>query len=381
MGKIGRDIFKQMLITNNLSAEKTISGYVEDYHRAFNGMCFVDERWYCFYTYTVGTHHTFTGVIVCKYSDDYGDTWSDEIEIHSGQEILDAHPQWLIDEPRTVVDARDCKCLLMPDDNILITVTVVMGYNWIAGDTDPADPLNVDIREITQPYYTVALRIPIDESADGMDLDNMEINHITETGGSICSMTLHDEVVYQPCYGYPTEYGREMKLYKSLDYGVTWSYVAIIIERADEGAIYFIGETMYVAERPVDNGIPGIRKKSTDYGLTWDDGVNNPIRLDGLWGIEMPNNSVFIHGRENEYVYKTTGYVLKGETLNSPILRLKEAACMDTGYGTTLKHGDKYYISYHDGIKRTFGTYKYPTGWTGIYFKEINVNIFELLAY
>jgi hypothetical protein len=273
----------------------------------------------------------------------------------------------------------------MDDDTILLVCTVVIGYNWELGDEvdglDPEDPVNVDYRFITKPYITTALRIPLNEGGDGLDLDNIEINYITQTGGSICSSWYKDGVVYSPGYGYPTEYGREMTLYKSLDNGVTWSSVSEIFERGDEGAIYFIGNNLYVAARPVDNDVPGLRKKSTDNGLTWDAGVNNPIRLDGLKAIDMPNGCVFIHGRENEFVYKTTGYVLQGDTLKSPIMRLVEAGCMDTGYGVTLKHGGKYFITWHNGIKRTFGTYLYPTGWTGIYFKEINADIFELLCY
>ena len=381
MATVDRDIYKLMLITNNLSAEQTVSAYLENYHRAFTGSCFVGDRWYVFYTYCNGTHHTFGGIIVCNYSDDFGATWSDDISIYTGEEVLAAHPEWLIEEPRNTQDARDCRALVMPDNTILITVTVVIGYNWVAEDTDPADPTNVDIREITKPYITTALRIPLNEGGDGLDLDNIVISYITETGGSVCGMALHNNVVYQPCYGYPTEYGREMKLYKSLDYGVTWSLVGEIFERGDEAAVYFLGETMYVSARPIDNNVPGLRKKSTNYGLTWDAGTNNPIRLDGLWGYNMPNNCVFIHGRENDTVYKTTGYILRGETLNSPILRLKNAGSMDTGYGTTEKKNGVYYITYHDGPKRTFGTYRYPSGWTGVYFKTINANIFELLCY
>jgi hypothetical protein len=384
MGKIDRDIFKTMLVTNNLSAEKTVKAAVEGYHRAFQGSVFVGDRWYVFYCYVNGTHHSYGGVIVCNYSDDFGATWSDDIPIYTGEEVIAAHPEWLVENPRNTQDARDATALVMPDGTILLICTVCIGYNWQVGDEVPGldqNPVNVDYRFITKPYITSALKIPLNEGGDGLDLDNVDISYITQTGGSICSAWLKDGVVYAPSYGYPTEYGREMKLYKSSDYGVTWAVGGEIFERGDEGAMYFIGETLYVAARPVDNGVPGLRKKSTDYGVTWDEGVNNPIRLDGLKAITMPNGCVFIHGRENEFVYKTTGYVLKGETLNAPIHRLVIAGCMDTGYGVSLKAGGKYFFTWHNGPKRTFGTYLYPTGWTGIYFKEIDSNVFELLAY
>lgn len=332
--------------------EQTIKASEVDKHYGFSTIFFLGERMFCIYRDGVG-HNTYDGEAMMIYSDDYGVTWSSPVSVYDGSELIT--PDVLAEDPSATADVRDLRVLDLENGNILLFGFVSIGHNGADIDTR--------VEWGSKPF---CIKIPY--SGTSLTIASKTIAYLVAgfsnyySGGNL----LDNGVVYA------TTYGGGVGLYKSTDYGDTWSYVETIFDDdleldANESSLCMSESVMYCVGR-------GLLTKnslatSSDNGITWGNYTELDKRIDGHVNLLLPDNKVLLWGRglDDDMVF----FKLDGLIADTPVC-LKYCGRGDIGYGGCVKHGDYYYFAYSDGTQRT-GDWNY----NGIYFKKIAASLIE----
>lgn len=340
---------------------QTVTAPVVGQSRAFVGMTFVGERIYLFYRYSeIGGHNGFNGIIIEKHSDDYGYTWSDELQVYDASEMATDHPEIFTAHPEAQVDARDSRCVVTDDNHLLLMSFVSFGY--MTGD------IALGTRNEYNLNIVVAHRVPIltDGSLDWANKTKTEVASGVNYGGGILKK---DGVIFISTY-YNT------KLYKSDDNGLTWDYISQLTTLGSEAAFTYVGDTLYAPVRPNDsNQVGGILCVSTDDGETWTEDVL-PQQMHGHSAVTLESGNWLVFGRLTGDDPKGSAfYLLSGTFANSLryiIMERTAGASSDSGYGTVLFKDGFYYFGWYNAT-----VYKLDSG---IYFTRLKEADVEALA-
>ena len=353
----GKNIRFSPLTTERIEPVITVSEVEEGVSRAFTGMTISNERIYVVYRYSTNGHNGYNGVIKGKHSDDFGLTWSEEYTIYDASEMESDYPEIWTNEPNTQTDARDPRIIITDDGNALLVVFVAFGY--MDGD------LVFGTRVKTEESKTIAIKISIneDKSLNLQSLTESVVSELDIFGGGI---TQKNGDVYVSTY-YP------VKLWKSSDYGLTWTNISTISTNGNEAALAFVNNILYCTIRPENQAevVNGVLCYSHDNGLTWTETVS-PIQLHGLSAVETLNGKMLLFGRRySSSPLGTIIYLVSHTELDSEaiVLQNRGTGGADSGYGTVIRHQNYYYFAWYRA-----DVYHLDAG---IYFTRIPTHIIE----
>ena len=346
--------------------------------RCFLGVAIVQtkERIHCFFR-EGRSHQSYDGTIHYTYSDNLGETWSESVEVYSGDHILEENPDILTSEPRSKTDVRDPRIIKSSDGSLLLFGFVSIGYNSAPEDTDPADPENIDIRNTSAGARSVCIKIPYDEN--GMINPENKSVSIIHTGRAFSGGAIQKNGVTLAS----TYAGGDQKVYlhRSDDLGITWHEESEILDgtnESNETALQFTSDDiLYCVSRSTSTN--GFLLRSFDYGKSWQDITSVPARLDGLSSILLSDGRILWFGRRFIAGSPMQFYISDGLTFTDAYTIARRIYGGDGGYGNVIEIDGELYFSYSDGPRKPYPNL-YEHGNCGLFFVKADKSTIEGLS-
>jgi hypothetical protein len=348
--------YTPVTIYDYFTTERAAVATTPNKHRGFGSFIAIGLRLYLFYRDGV-SHVSCDGVIRSIYSDNNGETWSNPVEVYTGLDIIDSNPQILIDDPLATPDLRDIKCIDAGDGTILI-----LGFAGIGHNSD-------ENTRVLWGYKSFCLKIPY--AGNAIDVDSKTIVYINDDAYS-GGLVKKDNIIYSTTY-----HTENVKLYKSINYGTTWTYVSTIFSTANqtvsESTLAFVEDILYCIGRTyLANGIVC---KSNNNGVNWTDYTSLDSRIDGLTSVVLSSGKIIVFGRNagNNHIDL---YKLNGLAIEDNLLIVTTTINSDCGYGNVIKLNGVYHFLYGKGPDADppiADGYSY----VGEYFKSIEASIID----